>query len=295
MSHGSGIPFIILPVLILLLGLLMEAVRGYGRTGKAEIALPILIVAAITVSIFMDMKIGAEDQPVSFLTIAVVGGDIFFYIWLHLQFVREHEQDLAAQQRIQIMMSQIQPHFLYNTLSTIQALCYVDPGKAGEMTEKFACYLRSNIDFLSLPELIPIGKELEHTKIYTDIEKTRFPSIQVDYDIRDTDFSVPPLTVQPVVENAIRHGVRIRDKGIVRVTIRKNEGFHEIIIEDSGKGFDVKKAEKTGGSHIGLANVRERIEKLCRGTLVIDSRIGEGTSVTIRIPAAAAQPREDLP
>ena len=101
---------------------------------------------------------------------------LLYYIWLHLQFVREHENDLKAQQRIQIMMSQIQPHFMYNTLATIQALCLSDPQKAFDTTALFSAYLRDNIDSLSKSDLIPVHKELQHTKIYTDIEMIRYTS-----------------------------------------------------------------------------------------------------------------------
>ena len=94
-----------------------------------------------------------------------------------------------------------------------------------------------------------------------------------------------PLTVQPIVENAIRHGVRVREEGLVTVRTRRTTGQHEIIIEDNGKGFDVEKAMQADDTHIGLRNVRERIEHVAKGTMEIRSVIGEGTSITIRIPA----------
>ena len=104
------------------------------------------------------------------------------------------------------------------------------------------------------------------------------------YDIQDRDFSLPPLTLQPMVENAIRHGVRIRDEGIVEVITRKQNGFHELLIRDNGVGFDTAKFESSDRSHVGLRNVQSRIESMCGGTMLIDSRVGEGTTIIIRLP-----------
>ncbi|MBQ1397281.1 MAG: hypothetical protein IIY89_02165 [Clostridia bacterium] len=106
----------------------------------------------------------------------------------------------------------------------------------------------------------------------------------MEYDIGDSHFLMPSLTLQPMVENAIRHGVRVRDEGIVRVITRRKDDYHEIMIQDNGCGFDLEKIEDADGTHIGIRNVRERLESMCGGALTIDSMIGEGTTVTIRIP-----------
>ena len=270
---------------ILLAYLVLITVREYSRARKSETWIALFNAALIIASVVLDSLVDYREYCISFLTIAMVSSCVFYYIWLHLQFVREHEQALMAEQRIQIMMSQIQPHFLYNTLSTIQALCRLDPEKAFTTTEKFGTYLRQNIDSLGQPHLIPLEKELEHTRIYAEIENIRFPYIHVEYDIQDRDFSVPALTIQPLVENAIRHGVRVRENGQVTVTTRKTAEAHEIVIRDNGRGFDVENTVSTGETHIGIRNVRERLERMCGGTLAVQSRIGEGTVVTICIPA----------
>lgn len=269
---------------VLLVGFLRLTQRERSRK-RGETWIPFVIVLLVTVSVVLDSLRNFDRLPITLLTITIVSTSVFCYIWLHLQFVREHEQALLGEQRIQIMMSQIQPHFLYNTLSTIQALCHVDAEKAADITEKFALYLRSNLDSLSQTDLIPIEKELEHTKAYTDIEITRFPNIRMEYEIADRDFSVPPLSVQPLVENAIRHGVRIRRAGLVQVSTRREAKAHVITVRDNGRGFDPAKLEELDSSHLGIRNVRERVEKMCGGTLQIDSTEGEGTSVTIRLPA----------
>ena len=271
---------------VLLANFLCMAFRETGREHWHQAVIPVFNSVITIAAVILDAE--SQNHPVTFLNIAIVSSTVLYYIWLHMRFVKEHEEDLKAQQRIRIMMSQIQPHFLYNTLSTIQALCHTDPEQAAEFTGRFSLYLRQNLDSMSQPGLIPFWKELEHTKTYAAIEETRFGNIRVEYDIRDGDFELPPLTLQPMVENAIRYGVRIRDEGIIRVSTRRAEDCHELAIRDNGAGFDVKKLADMDESHIGIRNVRSRIESMCGGTVTIDSRVGEGTTVMIRIPVRRA-------
>ncbi|MBE6828464.1 MAG: hypothetical protein E7514_07675 [Ruminococcaceae bacterium] len=254
------------------------------RHGSTSIWVAIINVAIIGLGAFLDITPMYIDYPVSYLTIAVVSCTLFYYIWLHLQYVKEHENSLMAEQRIKIMMSQIQPHFLYNTLATIQSLCLTDPKEAAAITGKFGAYLRSNLDSLEKPDLIPIKKELEHTKVYAEIEMKRFPKINVKYNIEADSFLVPALTVQPLVENAIRHGVRNREHGLVEVTTKKTDDGYVIIISDNGIGFNIDKPLPSDKSHIGIDNVKERISEMCGGTMIIDSRINKGTVITITLP-----------
>lgn len=269
---------------ILLVNLFVLSLKHFRNDKKLEEWIPLLNLLLLTAAVIMDSFINVHQHIVTYLTISIVNSSLFYYIWLHLQFVRAYEQSLKAEQRIQIMMTQIQPHFLFNTISTFKALCRKDPEKAAEVATKLGVYLRQNLDSLGMTGQIPFLTELEHTKMYTDIEMVRFPHIRVEYDINDSDFSLPPLTIQPMVENAIRHGVRIRAEGIVRVITRQHSDCHEIVIQDNGLGFDAAQIENDGSNHIGIRNVRERLEAICRGSLTIDSHIGTGTTVTIRIP-----------
>ena len=273
---------------LLLIYLFCLTVRVFQPRKHRETWIPVLVTALIGASVALDYTVEYNDQPVSFLTIGIAIGCMFYYIWLHLQFVREHEEALRSEQRIQIMMTQIQPHFLFNTISTISALCYTAPEKAGRIADSFGLYLRQNLDALDQAELIPLSRELEHTRVYTEIEAQRFPNIRVNFNIQDQDCRLPALTIQPLVENAIRHGVRIRDDGVVNVRTRREGDTHLIVIEDNGKGFDVNTLKNDGGRHIGINNVKSRIEQMCGGTLAIESRVGEGTTVTLRIPATGA-------
>ena len=267
----------------LLIRLVYESVQKSRQKKEVSCIILLLNAGLILMAEAWDLM-----QPVSgsitCLTVVMVSSCLFYYLWIHMQSAYAHEQALEAEQRIQIMMTQIQPHFLFNTLSTIQALCRIDPEKAFETTEKFGTYLRMNIDSLSQASLIPFRKELEHTKIYADIEMIRFPYIHISYDIQEDDFDLPALSVQPIVENAIRHGVRGRYNGSVKVMTQTDENDIIITVTDNGKGFDPNEAETAEGTHIGLRNVRERIEMLCGGTLSIESGEGRGCTVSIRIP-----------
>ena len=130
---------------------------------------------------------------------------------------------------------------------------------------------------------------MEQTRIYADIEMIRFPDIRVEYDTQDTAFSLPALTVQPLVENAIRHGVRGLDNGLVSVSSRDRGAFHEIVVADNGKGFDASAISSMESAHVGLRNVRDRIVSLCGGAMDVVSEAGKGTTITIRIPKGGPQ------
>ena len=255
----------------------------YRRVRSAEKLIPVANTAVVLLGVLLD-SMCARNGTISFADLSAVFCCLFYYAWLHLQFVREHEQALVAEQRIRIMISQIQPHFLYNTLTTIQALCLENPRKAAAITEKFAAYLRQNIDSLNKAALIPFRRELDHTLVYALIEMERFPNIHLDYEIEDEDFFLPALTVQPLVENAIRHGVRGMPRGQIDIATRHLPDCHEITIRDNGRGFSAGKLPGTESTHIGIANVRERLQKLCGGSMTIESEEGKGSCVTIRIP-----------
>lgn len=269
---------------LLLINLLRLTYREYKNRPK-YILVPLFCLLILFGAMLMDTALpGSDSSTISYIVISIVICCALFYIWMHRQLADKYEEELLHQQRLKIMVSQIQPHFLYNTIATFKALCKSDPDKAALVAEKFGQYLRENLESLSKAELIPIKEELKHTRVYAEIEMVRFENIRVEYDITDTDFYMPALSIQPIVENAIRHGVRIREEGIVRVSTRLNDGCHEVVISDNGIGFDVSKADDGEGTHIGINNVHERIEKLCVGTMTIESVPGEGTTVTFRIP-----------
>lgn len=201
--------------------------------------------------------------------------------------IMEQEKELSDKSS-KLMLSQIQPHFIFNTLSAISTLCVFDPDVAKKTTDTFATYLRRNLDSLGNTNLIPFSQELEHAKAYLDIEKVRFEDdLNVVYDIQYELFKIPPLTLQPMVENAVRHGIRGKeDGGTVYVTTMKDENCIRIIVKDDGIGFDQNTKKADGKVHVGVENVTERIKLLCNGTLTIESKVNVGTTVTIELPIA---------
>ena len=266
--------------------LLVLTLRQFHLRAKRESWIPILVTALIAGAVFMDFTVVFNEQPVSFLTMAIVVSCVFYYIWLHLQFVREHEDAMQAEQRIQIMMTQIKPHFLYNALGAIEELCSSDPKKAKETTAKFSQYLRGNMNSISQTKPIPFEQELAHTKLYLDMEQMRFgDDLQVRFGIDCTAFSIPALTLEPIVENAVRHGVRENPDGKGTVTILSQDAgdHYAVTVIDDGPGFDPNKPqdEKT---HIGIINVRDRLERMCAGNIQIQTEPGRGTTVKILIP-----------
>ncbi|MDD6405373.1 MAG: histidine kinase [Clostridiales bacterium] len=195
------------------------------------------------------------------------------------------EKAKASDLKIELMMSQIAPHFIYNTLTTISQLCESDPLQAKETTIEFSNYLRGNLNALCSKECIPFKKELMHTRYYTAIEKKRFGSrINVVYNIEESDFMLPALTLQPLIENAIKHGLCMKDGGgTVRIiTENKGESIY-ITVMDNGVGFDVNTINNDGLTHVGLKNVERRLKSMCGGSLEVSSIPGKGTMAVITL------------
>ena len=189
-----------------------------------------------------------------------------------------------AESRITIMMSQIRPHFIYNTLGSIEQLCQIDPKKAGELVHNFAKYLRGNFGELDNPRPIQLSQEMEHVRYYVSIEQVRFPDMTFTFEMGANDFSLPALTVQPIVENAIKHGLmQLQTGGTIRVTSYETENAYCVSVEDDGAGFDtgILQEDRT---HMGIRNIRERLKAMVGGTLEIESTIGVGTKVLITVP-----------
>ena len=176
----------------------------YGKEKGASL-LPFRVAALMLVATALDTWV-LTSYRISLLTVSIVSSCVFYYIWLHLEFVREHEDALMAEQRLQIMISQIQPHFLYNALTAILELCHSNPPQAEIATRNFSNYLRGNMRSIKSKGNIAFAEELRHTQGYLELEKLRFEdSLQICYDIQCTSFELPPLSLQPIAENAVKH------------------------------------------------------------------------------------------
>ncbi|MGN0182344.1 MAG: sensor histidine kinase [Candidatus Ornithomonoglobus sp.] len=214
---------------------------------------------------------------------------IMIYILFHGETTRqlaEREVQLAGS-RIDVMLSQIQPHFLHNTINVIRDLCYENPEQAYDALNDFSVYLRGNIDALSKRTLVHFSSELTHIRAYLKIEKLRFGDrLRVVYDIGAEDFFLPSLTVQPIVENAVKHGISEKeDGGTLTLRTRCEEDSVLIEITDDGVGFDDENIISGDDRrlHIGIENVRSRLRMMAGGTLTIKSAPGLGTEVVIRL------------
>lgn len=205
----------------------------------------------------------------------------------YVQMIKEKEIAMELQEsRLAIMTSQINPHFLYNSLSSIAELCEFDAKEAQDATVNFASYLRGNMKALTNKTGISFEEELSHLENYLALELIRFgDSLHIEYDIQVVSFNIPPLTIQPLVENAIKHGIRRRESG-GKVLIRSYEESKGYVIEiiDDGVGFDPNVPKNDGKEHIGVENTKKRLDIFCKGKMEIESKIGEGTKVKIYIP-----------
>ena len=189
-----------------------------------------------------------------------------------------------AKSRISTMMSQIRPHFIYNTLGSIEQLCDLDPKKAGELVHDFAKYLRGNFGELDNPNPILMSQEMDHVHHYVSIENVRFPDMTFSFEMNSEDFRIPALTIQPIVENAIKHGLmKLQKGGTIHVVSYETETEYCVSVVDDGVGFDTSLLLDER-KHVGLRNIRERLKAMVNGTIEIESTVGSGTKVLIKIP-----------
>lgn len=211
--------------------------------------------------------------------------------------IAEKKEEIENLQ-LNMVITQMQPHFVFNVLNIIYYLCAKDTRLAQQAIDHFSSYLRANIDSLVSDDLAPFSKELEHVKNYLDLEKLRFDDdLQIEYDIGPSDFHIPMLVVQPLVENAVKHGIAKSSNGgkVIIRTIEDFENFY-IYVVDNGVGFDPKKKPANDGrSHIGIENVRFRIEKRVNGELDIFSTKGKGTTVVITVPKLPGEKSKSMP
>ncbi len=290
-----------------------DAQNVYHRTGKFWISQVIGLIA-IAIEIYILIKhrktIGTRNftplmtyfllpiialimqmiyNKLELLNISITVAVFFLFVTFQLEmakFSAEQERNLGIM-RTEIMLSQIKPHFMFNALSTIKYLCHSDPKKAEEAVDEFSAYLRISLESMNENRCIPLENEIHHIENYVALEKKRFGErVNFEMNLVDDDISIPALSLQPLVENAIKHGITKKiEGGTVSVTTERKGDVFEIKVTDNGVGFDSGKPNANDGrKHIGIQNVRERLKSMCQGELEIKSKIGEGTTSIIRIP-----------
>lgn len=206
---------------------------------------------------------------------------------------RDYYSSLRSKAELKALQAQINPHFLFNALNTISAMCRTEPLTARKLLIHLSNYFRATIE--TSPDLIDLNKELNTIFYYLEIEKARFGDrFDVKIDIpMNMSVMVPPLILQPLVENSIKHGFsgNIDGQGIIVISVKKFPEYFEISVEDNGQGMDKATIEKVlsggyGNEKIGLYNVHQRLKEVYgeKNGLIIESKLGVGTKVAFKVP-----------
>lgn len=222
------------------------------------------------------------------------GGLCFLFSQLTVEVVK-HSEELREEKiiktqleefRMKFMSRQMESHFFSNVLIAIQDLCYTEPELAADTIGLFYSYLRSNMNLLEQSGTISFSYERDYILTYMKIQRICFGE-EIEYveDIKFDDIKIPPLTIQPLIENAFRHGVRKRSgSGIIKLSTFCEDENIFILIEDNGVGFDINKLNELPCVFSSTRNIVYRLEKLCAAKVSFESEIGVGTRVTIKIP-----------
>jgi len=282
--RGVGYQFTILPLIVIMLLNLAGVIKSRKRISHKTFLSFLASILPITAASFLQLFF--EVFPLIDISYVISALSMYSLI---LSDQIEHDlnyQREIANQRADIMVLQMRPHFIYNTMTSIYCLCNQNPKLARQVIMDFTTYLRKNFTAIASVEPIPFSSELEHTRAYLAVEQAQYEdSLFVDYDTPHTCFKLPPLTLQPIVENAVKHG-RDPYAGPFRIYIRtrKTDSGSEIIVADNGRGFN---PADDGESHIALKNIQQRLKIMCNGCLTIKSNDGGGTVVTVIIPNSA--------
>lgn len=285
--RGPWYPVLLIPTAMLLLLNLIATLRRRSKLSKKQqIALLSYLLLPLACMLIQMFSYG--------LLLIVIGTSVsamFLFVFILSDqtdhYVRTREE--LALQHAQVSVLQMRPHFIHNTLTSIYFLCGQDPQKAQQVILDFNSYLRKNFAAIAKEGTIPFTEELEHTRAYLAVEQVRFEgNLFVEFDTPHTNFRLPPLTLQPIVENAVKHGVDPELKPLhITIHTRDMADGSEIIVEDDGPGME--EDPSTAGTRTALANISERLELTCKGKLVLTDRKGGGTVVTISVPLPATK------
>ncbi len=293
--RGPLYPFSLAPIIGVLLLNFMNTIRRRAQLSRkvflAFLIAILPIAAALTVQLFVDVFTLVDVSYVlsALAMYSLILSDQIDKDRRHQQEIVRQQQEIVRQQqeiaheRANVMVLQMRPHFIYNTLMSIHSLCRLDPLKAQQITMDFTNYLRRNFNAVASDSAIPFSTELEHTRAYLAVEQAQYDDMLiVDYDTPFTQFRLPPLTLQPIVENAVKHGMNPYS-GPLRVSIRtrRTDIGAEIIVENNGIDF---KPLDDGEPHIALKNIQQRLKMMCGGSMSIVPRDGGGTVVKLMIP-----------
>lgn len=189
----------------------------------------------------------------------------------------------AEYDRTNVLLTQISTHFFYHTLNAIQALIVLDTDAAYKMTEDFSRFLRFKVDSVSAKNgLVPFREEMRSVRAYAEINRVQLQGrLTMEYDVFDAEFLIPVLTIQPIVENAIIHGIKPKvGGGTVRVSLRREEGCYVVSVSDDGVGYTP--GEETSKLSVGIQNIRTRMSRFSGCSVSVESAPERGTTVSLR-------------
>ncbi len=284
--RGPLYPLLLVPLVVIMLLNLAGTIRRRKQLSRKTIISFLIAILPLTVTLLVQMFV--DVFPLIDISMVLFSLSMFSLI-LSDQIEQDlmHQREIANQ-RASIMVLQMRPHFICNTLMSIYSLCNQDPQKARQVTKDFTDYLRRNFKAVASENTIPFSAELEHTRAYLAVEKAQHEEmLVVEYDTPFTRFRLPPLTLQPLVENAVKHGLNPH-VGPLHVTIRTRHADSKsvIVVTDNGPGFNTADIKE---SYTTLTNIRQRLEWMCGGKMTIGPRDGGGTAVTVTIPDSAAE------
>ena len=281
--RGEWFPLFVLPLVIIMFINLTTTINSRKiLSHKYYIG---FLAAIIPLTITLSIHTFTDVTPLIDISIVLSAISMFGLILSDQTQEQLAQQQEIAHQRASIMVLRMRPHFIYNTLMSIYSLCNQDPQKARQVTMDFTNYLRKNFNAVASDSTIPFSAELEHTRAYLAVEQAQHDEMLiVNYDTPFMNFRLPPLTLQPIVENAVKHGMDPY-AGPLHVSIRTQhtDNAVEIIVEDDGSGFDLSDSNTP---HTTLDNIRQRLEIMCNGSMNIESGDKKGTVVTIAIPSS---------
>lgn len=279
---------------LLITDVMMPNMSGYELTQKVRERysvsdLPVLLLTARSqpADIYAGFMSGAND----YVTKPVDSLELQFRI----QALTSLKQSINERLRMEAayLQAQIHPHFLFNTLSSLMALSDIDTEKMRKLGDAFTSFLRISFNYMNTEELVDLSHELELVQAYLYIEKERFEDrLSILWEVEpDIKLQLPPLSIQPLIENAVKHGLLSRKNGgILRLKVVHQERFTLIEVHDNGKGMEQDKIARLlsptmqGKGGIGLANTNRRLIQLYGQGLSIISRPNEGTTVSFVIP-----------
>lgn len=283
-THGPLYPIYMAMYFILIILIIIGFIQ-YGRNFRRQNKVSLYAIMTFIIAGILMQELTESYIRTAYLVIAI--GLALLYIHVS-ELAQVKTDDELKLKNYEIMESQIKPHFLFNVLSVIREIYQDDVDEGDEALVEFSQYLRYNLDILGKEDMVDFASEMENVERYLDMQKMRFgDTLKTSFDLQCKDFKVPSLSIQPIVENAVNHGVRKKLYGPGLVTIRSREfdDHYEIQIVDNGPGFDPNNIKHDDDkTHIGLENVRERLRIAGKGELKIDSVIGEGTTATLIIP-----------